>query len=175
MTATFADVSTRPGMSALIFRTPWERAAIVFTKADWRAFGMTFPFCAPGTSVRLITRSGSTEATSALSVALADFTIASASARFLFGMNISAEHSRGMALRLFPPSIEESRAPSSARCMSVRFRILIALPRPLSISSPEWPPFKPVTVNRQATEFAGAASGFTLQLPIVSLPPEQPT
>ena len=61
-------------------------------------------------------------------------------------------------MRLLPPSMRESRAPSGASCSSTRFRILIALPRPLSISRPEWPPRRPPTLISRPTVPAGAAS-----------------
>ena len=51
------------------------------------------------------------------------------------------------------------RAPSAGqrRCRT-RVRILRALPRPLSISRPEWPPRSPVTVTSSPAPPAGAAS-----------------
>ena len=45
----------------------------------------------------------------------------------------------------------------------------------LSISSPECPPRSPFTVSSQTTDDAAAASVSSFQLPVTSLPPEQPT
>jgi len=111
MTATFVDVSTRFGMSALIFSTPWGRAEIAFRIESCSALEITFAFPWPGSSAKLTARSGSTDASSPFSVTFEYLTAASASTNFFFGRNTTAEHSRGIALRLFPPSIDrEPRA-----------------------------------------------------------------
>ena len=51
----------------------------------------------------------------------------------------------------------------------------MALPRPLSISRPEWPPRRPPTLISRPAVPAGAASVSSAHVPIVSRPPEHPT
>ena len=161
-------------MSALIFTTPCGREAMARASFRCTARGNSLPL-RPFTSAAETASSGSTVPSSLRAVSCHAAAQAFASASVAGGRKTSAEASRGMALRLLPPSMRASRAPSPARSSSTRFRILTALPRPLSISIPEWPPLRPVTEISRPTSLAGTSSGVNVHTPVVSLPPEQPT
>lgn len=62
------------------------------------------------------------------------------------GNVITANDSRAIAFRKLPPSSTETRIPYFAfKSHKKRFRILMAFPLPLLISSPECPPWSPFT------------------------------
>ena len=67
--------------------------------------------------------------------------------------------SRGMALRKVPPSMEARRRLClGAAWKRKRFRTLMALLRPVLISSPECPPLRPVTLISRAMESFGTST-----------------
>jgi hypothetical protein len=50
-------------------------------------------------------------------------------------------------------------------------RILLAFPKPLSISLPEWPPLNPFTFTLNQKYFLGASFSLYLKYALVPLPP----
>jgi len=78
------------------------------------------------------------------------------------GTTTTAEASRAMALRRFPPSKSAIPGERSRDAFhKKRIRILMAFPRFLWISSPEWPPSRPVTENLRGAESFGTARVFS--------------
>ena len=86
----------------------------------------------------------------------------------------TAEASRGMALSFRPPLTDTSRnAVSRPQAVSTRPSSMQALPRPLSISTPEGPPRRPPTVTVRNS--APKVSRQTGRVHFVRLPPAQLT
>ena len=70
-----------------------------------------------------------------------------------------AELSLGIAFRKLPPLISEIFKPKFVKVSNnKRFIILFAFPKPLIISIPECPPFKPFTVIENPIESSEIAS-----------------
>ena len=86
-----------------------------------------------------------------------------------------AKLSLGIAFRKLPPLISEIRKPKFEKPSNkIRFIILLAFPKPLIMSIPEWPPFKPFTVIEKAVVFSGISSSAYLLVAVTSTPPAQP-
>ena len=129
--ATFVDVSTRPGMSALILMTPWGSAESARSSRFCSPRLNALPFLTPLLTSAVTVTFGSTDASSDLTVLSNHSTTPVASASLAFGTKKCASASRGMALRLLPPSNLASRPPSPAIAIATRVAILSALPRPV--------------------------------------------
>ena len=160
-------------MSALILSTPCGRPASVSRTFFWSALFSTLR--TPLAGAQAIARLGSTVATSAAITACIVATHSAAWAAFALGTQTAASASRGIAFRLLPPSTLATRAPIPCRASSTRVIIFRALPRPVWISRPEWPPFSPLTVTSSPVPPIGASSYSAVHVPVLSRPPEQPT
>ena len=127
--------------------------------------------CAWAASTRTDT-SGSAAAYSCRSAASMSAIAACAAAASATAM--TARLSRGMALSFRPPATETSRSGVRApTAYSTRPMRRFALPRPLSISAPEWPPSRPPTVTVSAVPENGAR--VTGSVHTDTLPPAQLT
>lgn len=169
------DVSTSPGMSLLIARTPCGRATSS-ARARWVAAALQ-AFAGNVASGRRQARPGSAVRISSATAASSCSTPASRAARAAAATTTVARASRGIALCLSPPLSVATRTSTPARrtCHSARARTFTALARWRWMSTPECPPFKPLTSTWIATSpsaFAASSSGRVSTLPA---PPAQPT
>ena len=144
--ARFEEVSTSPGMLSLMRITPFGQAMMALVILTWVLLLSTVLGLSTGSMVTV--RSGSTAASSLLMTPTRLSTRVTNSGIFLFFTASSPKASRGMAFRRLPPSKDERRTPSS-QVVSARMRkkILLAFPRPKTMSMPEWPPFSPVMLS----------------------------
>ena len=103
--ARLEEVSTRPFISALIASTPCGADTSAATNLLATPTGIAFFSCATGSATALI--AGSVTAYS-LRISAANWLNRAMTASSLFtGIAITAVASRAIALRLFPPSIEQ--------------------------------------------------------------------
>mmetsp|Transcript_4304 Transcript_4304/g.11135 ORF Transcript_4304/g.11135 Transcript_4304/m.11135 type:complete len:415 (+) Transcript_4304:375-1619(+) len=176
--ATLLLVSTSSGMSAENFTGPSGKPSAMVMSATRLS---SVRHCVEEVSTPLAVTSsdkfGSTDENSDLNSAvtspIACLSTCSSSSDVTANM---ATHSRGMALRLSPPSIDTRRtavfcdARRSARIIS-RF----ALARYSWMLTPLCPPRNPVTAISTARAFAGTAVLLTGSFALVSPPPAHPT
>ena len=148
MMARLRDVSTKPSMSLLMRMTPLGAIMTVLIIFWVSASVMTLGYMRTGSS--FMKKSGSTRPSSFFTQPATFSSSASMHSLWALGMAKVMEASRGMALRILPPSTLMRRMPQSATQRMWRKRSLLALARPVLISMPLWPPLRPPMVRRMA-------------------------
>ncbi len=111
------------------------------------------------TRLTLISRLGSVVAYSRLMITSCSATVASKSLICAASIPTRAKDSLGIALRRLPPStLLTCMLCRASSCTRRRFISLLALPRPLCISIPEWPPLSPVMLITTNEVSCGAST-----------------
>jgi len=146
--ARFVLVWTRFGMSGVMAMTPWGPAyRNCTTRSASAASSIRSRFEVWGSN--RIWKSGSAEPSSERMSASSARSACSTAATCPGSSATVTKVSRGMALRLEPPvRVMMSTVYWRRSVHRIRAASLMALPRPVAMSSPEWPPFSPATFRR---------------------------